>query len=89
MAFINKIIVALVLGLGALVFGGDAATTTCEDCSYFQECKVYMEDTPLEELYCADFCHPSLCGENEECFLDTSVVCVRAPCPPPAACRPV
>lgn len=38
MAFINKIIVALVLGLGALVFGGDAATTTCEDCSYFQVC---------------------------------------------------
>lgn len=47
-----------------------------------------MEGTEDEELYCEDFCDDSLCGDDEECFLDDSVVCVREPCPPPAACRP-
>ncbi|CAN0108133.1 unnamed protein product, partial [Sphacelaria rigidula] len=57
-------------------------------CGWFQECLIYLEGTKYEEPYCADFCNPALCGEDEECFLDTSVVCIRSPCPPPAACRP-
>jgi hypothetical protein len=64
-----------------------------EMCREHQECRLWRDPScgvdqscaPIS--YCADVCEPGTCPDGTRCELK-SVVCVRAPCPPVAACFP-
>ena len=64
-----------------------------ELCGDHQECRLWRDPAcgvdrscpPIS--YCADVCEPGVCPEGTRCDL-TAVTCVRAPCPPVAACVP-
>lgn len=47
-----------------------------------QDCIFYEDES---EYYCSDVCDPERCPEDEVCVLQ-HVQCLRAPCPPIAAC---